>query len=232
MKTSIANPRRAAAATAFAVLLLANASARAMELRVAEDQIVMSGLVEGNELRRLQLLLDENAGKITTIILKNSPGGDAWTGFRVGELIREKGLRTGVSGYCESSCSRMFLGGKERHFTDDQPAAKTWVGFHGNYDSYGVLEPPAVIGRLKDWVIKHLDGKADEALVDRWVRIANRRGFAHFFDAKRLNRPDGISVFLCQGPEARKMQDCEKIPGKDAYALGVATSSEVIKVKP
>ena len=28
-------------------------------------------------------------------------------------------MRTAVSGYCYSSCSRMFLGGSARYFTDD-----------------------------------------------------------------------------------------------------------------
>ena len=61
------------------------------------------------------------------------PGGDAPTGYKVGELFRQKGLRTAISGFCYSSCSRMFLGGKVRVLTDDAPPDATEVGFHGHY---------------------------------------------------------------------------------------------------
>src|SRR5215468_6997874 len=53
---------------------------------------------------------------ITTVILRNSQGGNAPAGYQVGQLLRERGVRTAVSGYCYSSCSRMFLGGRTRSF--------------------------------------------------------------------------------------------------------------------
>lgn len=210
-------------------LLLAASPLAAMDMRLAGNQIILSGPVIHGDFDRLKRLLDDN-GKIDTIILRDSPGGDARTGYAVGDMIRARKLRTAVSGFCRSSCSRMFLGGVERQFTDDQPVGRTHVGFHGNYKD-GLLDYQAV-DRLKSWIIAYSDGKADEALVDRWVRIANHNGFIYFFDSERLKRKDGISVFLCTGNEdrAHRFDQCEKIAGKTGYQLGIFTSSALVRV--
>jgi hypothetical protein len=100
----------------------------AMDFVVIGNQLIASGPVSGNEFDVLIGLLT-NYPQIDTIILRNSPGGDAPTGYRVGALIREKGLRTAVPGYCYSSCSRMFLGGRSRHFTNDYLPEYTDVAF-------------------------------------------------------------------------------------------------------
>jgi len=206
-------------------------SAAAMHMQVAGDQIILSGHVNTADDERLTSLLDDNRGKITTIILRDSPGGDAASGYAIGDLIRKRGLRTAVSGYCRSSCSRMFLGGVERQFTDEQPIGKTHVGFHGNYKSDGRLMVEAV-SRLRAWVISHSDGKADPALVERWTSIQNHNGFIYFFDSARLKRSDGVSVFICTGNEtpASRFNECEKLPGRTGYELGIFTSTALVKV--
>ena len=173
-------------------------------------------------------MLDAGGGAITTLILRNSHGGDADTGYKVGDLARARGLRTAVSGYCLSSCSRIFLGGAERYFTDQEPAGKTHVGFHGNYDSNGTVKLENS-WRLQEWIVAHSDGKADLDLVKRWTSIKNRKGFAHFFDSERLHRKDGVSIFLCTGAEA-SFNECEKIVGKTGYDLGIFTSKTLIHV--
>ena len=91
------------------VLLCCVVDASAMGVEVRVPFVVLSGPVIGIESRVLEDILEKNPG-ITTVVLKNSKGGDARTGYQVGELIRERGLNTSLSGYCMSSCSRMFLG--------------------------------------------------------------------------------------------------------------------------
>ena len=86
--------------------------AAAMEARVVDDQLILSGEVVDSDVVRGKNALENPA--ITTVILRNSPGGDSPTGYRSGELIRQHGLRTAVSGFCYSSCSRLFLGGRTR----------------------------------------------------------------------------------------------------------------------
>jgi hypothetical protein len=81
-----------------------------MELKVVGNQIILTGPVLGDEPGKIRKALADSP-RIETIILGNSPGGNAPAGYQVGQLLRERRLRTAVSGYCYSSCSRMFLGG-------------------------------------------------------------------------------------------------------------------------
>ena len=198
---------------------------RSMEMVVTGDQLVLTGDVRTGDLERIKDAL--TSARVTTVILRNSVGGDAETGYRAGELFRERRLRTAVSGYCISSCSRMLLGGAVRAFTDDYPAQYTKVGFHGHYDGAGRLVPAAVAQfGLKSWILRFSDGKADEALVERWINIPVGRGAAYFFPAS-VAREHASSAFFCSGSEAGSIFTCERI-SHTALELGVITTNEVL----
>ena len=211
----------------FACLLLPSL-ALAMEITVAGDQLILSGPVFARD-------YDEVAGtlaaksQIKIVILRNSPGGDAPTGYHLGELFRRKSLQTAVSGYCYSSCSRLYLGGKERYFTDDYPPEYTQIGFHGHYNRNGDLNAAYVAElHLKDWIIRYSDGKADPALIERWINIPRGTGLIHFYNPALVNI-GGYSTFMCHGTEPGhpRIFDCERIP-KTALDLGVATSTTLV----
>jgi hypothetical protein len=211
---------------ALMVLLSQLAPLSAMEVRVDRDQLILSGPVVDGDLDTVKQAL--SSGAVKMVILRNSPGGHILTGFAVGELLRSRGLATAVSGFCYSSCSRMFLGGVRRAFTDDFPADETKVGFHGHYDANGNLNAEVVAKTgLKAWIIEHSDGKADAALVERWINIPRNVGMIHFYHPERARR-NGASTFFCRGTEhSRDAFDCEAIP-KTALELGIVTSLEVV----
>ena len=218
---------RQAIAVLIALVVLPPMESVAMELKVAGNQLILSGRVVGDEPGKVREAL-ANSPKIDTVILRNSPGGDAPAGYQTGQLLRERGLRTAVSGYCYSSCSRMFLGGSTRYFTDDYPAENTHIGFHGHYHADGHLN--AALMRqygLRDWIIKYSDGKADANLVERWINIPDSRGMIHFFHPGLVNR-GGASTFMCRGGEPTgPVFACEPI-GKTALELGVVTSLDIV----
>ena len=194
----------------------------AMELKVSADALVLSGEVVARDLDRIKDVLRQNAN-ITHVVLRNSMGGNSWTGYRLGELFREKGMITAVSGYCVSSCSRLFLGGKVRMFSDDYPASLTYVGFHGHYD-FGKLNLAAVRkDDLAGWTKKYTDGKVDAKLMQRWINIERRAGDVRFYPdpvAERLTQP----TVLCAGTESARPQQCEKI-ATHALAQGIVTTN-------
>jgi hypothetical protein len=133
------------------LLIVMSARSVAMELKIVGNQIILSGPVVGDEPGKLREALTNTPG-IDTVILRNSPGGNAPAGYQVGQLLRERGVRTAVSGYCYSSCSRMFLGGSTRYFTDDYVPENNNVGFHGHYDQMGHLNAALVRQYgLRDW---------------------------------------------------------------------------------
>ncbi len=191
----------------------------------------MSGPVTGIELRGLESTLSAHP-EITTVVLKDSHGGDARTGYAVGEFIREHKLGTALSGYCVSSCSRMFLGAVQRQFSNEQSLDKTFVGFHGNYANDGSLLT-ARMGYLKEWVIKYSDGKVNPELVEQWVHIPNHHGYVAFYhrDAKIL--PNTQKVLLCQGTEERskRKEQCAKPEMGDALTNGIVTSWDILQIR-
>lgn len=230
-ETRRASIPHALACLVFAACALVVRPAPAMEVRTSGDQLILSGPVMGDEVGRVQAVLAA-APAVTTVILRDSPGGDAPTGYRLGELFRARGLGTAVSGYCYSSCSRMFLGGVVRRFTDDFPPEHTQVGFHGHYGPDGRLDRAAVDAMgLAAWIIAHSDGKADPALVERWTHIPFGRGLIHFY-YPGVARTRGGATFLCQGDkdqgdERAGVFGCETV-GRTALDLGVATSLDPV----
>jgi hypothetical protein len=219
----------AVTATLFAliVILMVPTRAPAMELKIVGNQLFLSGPVVGDEPGKVREAL-ASSPRINTVILRNSGGGNAPAGYQVGQLLREHGVRTAVSGYCYSSCSRMFLGGSARYFTDDYLPETNNVGFHGHYDRMGHLNADLVRQYgLRDWIIKYSDGKADPALVERWINIPSSRGMIHFFHPGLVNRA-GASTFMCQGNESSgSVFACEPI-GKTALDLGIITSLDIV----
>jgi hypothetical protein len=218
---------RQAIAVLVALVALPPAESVAMELKVVGTQLILSGRVVGDEPGKVREAL-ANSPEIDTVILRNSPGGDAPAGYQTGQLVRERGLRTAVSGYCYSSCSRMFLGGRTRYFTDDYPAEHTHIGFHGHYHADGHLNAALMAQYgLRDWIIKYSDGKADANLVERWINIPLSRGMIHFFHPVLVNR-GGALTFMCRGDEPTGLVfACEPI-GKTALELGIVTSLDIL----
>jgi ATP-dependent protease ClpP protease subunit len=68
--------------------------------------------------------------QINHVVLSNSNGGNANTGYCIGETIRKHKISTSIQGFCLSSCSRMWLGGVTRKLEGDESN----VGLHGNFD--------------------------------------------------------------------------------------------------
>jgi hypothetical protein len=201
-------------------------AASAMELAKFGNTIILSGPVNGSEWAMVKDAFAANP-HIDLVVLRNSHGGEAGTGYEIGEFFRKQGVTTAVSGYCVSSCSRMFLGGKTRLFTDDYPLDQTRVGFHGHYDAQGNLNGASVIrGGLYDWILKYSDGKADPELVKRWIAIRKHTGAASFFHPD-LAATLGHSVFFCDGEQRQKVTSCEPIP-TDAMQRGVITDTRRI----
>ena len=112
----------------------------AMELKIVGNQLILGGPVVGDEPAKVRDALASSPG-VETVILRNSPGGNAPAGYQVGQLLRERGMRTAVSGYCYSSCSRMFLGGSTRYFTDMTSRRTIMSAFTGIMIGQGIWTP-------------------------------------------------------------------------------------------
>jgi hypothetical protein len=193
-----------------------------MEAKVVNDTMILSGPVVHGDIQRFNEALAANPG-IGTVVLRNSWGGHVESGYRIGDLIRKRGLSTVVSGHCVSSCSRMFLGGKERRFSNDYSLERTFVGFHGHYDAKGQLNR-ALVERfgLVEWIIKYSDGKADRDLVQRWINIELNTGMVAFMHPQTRTFFRSEKTFFCVGREQSRPMGCSTL-AVTALDMGVIT---------
>lgn len=220
LRLNAAVPAQSARAATLVVLLLGT-PVQGMTFKRLGNTLILSGEVIAQDLEKAKAEF-KSAPAITHVVLRNSMGGNSWTGYRLGELFRERGVATAVSGHCVSSCSRLFLGGKQRMFTDDYPASLTYVGFHGHYD-FGKLNPHAVEKNdLARWTAKFTDGKADARLVQRWINIERRAGDVRFYPSTVQAQWKDAS-FLCVGTESSRPAQCERL-GTNALAQGIVTT--------
>jgi hypothetical protein len=170
-----------------------------MEIEVQGNALVMSGDVTGSECSELQSILQQ--AHITTVILTHSKGGNADVGYCVGELIRQHGLATVIHGSCNSSCSRMWLGGVTRTLS----GANSRVGLHGNYRD-GDLRPGAP-ARSEAWIPSYAPS-VNRQLMEQWTNLPTNRQMMFFYNDR---------AELCDHG------NCTSLPGWNARNAGLST---------
>jgi hypothetical protein len=170
-----------------------------MDLEVQGDQVVMSGPVTGTECSQLLSILQQNP--IRVVVLTWSTGGNAEAGYCVGALIRQYGLATVIRGSCNSSCSRMWLGGVSRTLE----GANSRVGLHGNYDRNGNLLPGAP-GRLQAWLPSY--APVNRQLMEQWTTLPVNKQMMFFYNDR---------AELCDHGQ------CTPMPGWNARNAGLST---------
>lgn len=201
-------------------------AASAMDFRQVGDTLVMSGPVDDQDLVRLRNHLATH--QVALVLLHESPGGDLWNGYQVGNRVREEGLPTAVSGKCESACALIFLSGTERSFTDGRPVAATMVGLHGAH-AIGTGRPlPELSPRMAYMIRTMTDRKYPDDLLQRTVYPRNAQDMVYAFHPARYpagTRGRGIVECLKRPVEGF---DCRMLEGLDALGIGILTNPEVM----
>lgn len=219
------------------------ANAAALEVTVVGDQAILSGDADGSELAKIRDIASEHGNKIKVIVLRDMGGISSTHTLRAAAgLIADHGWLTAASGRCGPSCAYLFLGGVERHFTDDKPVGLTHIALGGTIAPEDSSRQPIRYKGdptnqgnflVRPWIKKQTGDRLDDALLDRILgtRAKPATAFLYFFDSNRLRRKDGASVFACTGKEdpKNKWEQCEKIAGTDAYKEGIVTSSKLIR---
>jgi hypothetical protein len=180
-------------------LLLISGQAFSMNIQVQGSTVAMSGPVVGPECADLQRIISTN--KITSVVLTQSSGGNADAGYCVGSLIRRNRIATSIEGTCNSSCSRMWLGGISRTLI----GADSRVGLHGNYE-HGQLMPIAP-ARLRAWLTGNVRG-IDRNLMEQWIKLPHNNDMMYFYN--------GHAELCASG-------SCVAIPGRNARNVGLST---------
>jgi hypothetical protein len=185
-----------------ALMLVFCHDAWSMDISVTGTTVYLSGPVVGGECDKLKQII--SAGQVTLVVLSNSNGGNANTGFCIGETIRKNKISTRIEGFCLSSCSRMWLGGITRTLDGDEST----VGFHGNYTNSGHLIDESTT-RLREWIPRFAP-EVDAELMNRWTTLFYSKHMMYFYN-KRAS--------LCMNGK----NDCSSISGKNVFNAGLAT---------
>ena len=193
--------------------------AHAMKVEVHGDTAYASGPVE-DDIAKFQNALAKPG--VTRVVLVNSPGGDLWTGMRVGRLIEDKGLHTVIAGYCISSCSIMFMAGKERSFSDAFRPALTYIGIHGAHDKD--------TGRVNAQLNPQIYAFFKSSMAERFNAEVMNKAFYDMQDAGALLKvfdtartPMRVTYHCKSTQTARK--DCTEFKELNALSLGIVTTN-------
>ena len=193
--------------------------AHAMQVEVQGNVVFATGPVE-DDLARFQQAFEKPG--VDTVALVNSQGGDLWTGLTIGRLIAARGLKTVTAGSCISACSIMFMGGRERFFSDVFRPAQTYVGIHGahNKDTKAVnaQQQPQIFAFYKQNMAERFNADVmNQALYD----MDDAGALLRVFDAPRL--PKRVP-YHCKSVQTLR-KDCSEFKDQDALSLGVVTSN-------
>lgn len=222
-------PRRLLGAATLAMMMAAPA-ASAMSFDAVDDTLVLSGPVVDSDLARLRDALQTPG--LRQVLLHQSPGGDAWTGQRLGQEIRRAGLATWVSGQCASACGYAFLGGVERRLTDGMPVRENRLLLHGAWDpSTGRTRPDWAPG-LALHIERMTDGRFPKSLIEATVNSPHPQDFMEFAITPRMLRtPYPRGVFQCLiGADGTRT--CQELPGHSALSTGIVTHAEIVTLTP
>jgi hypothetical protein len=204
----------------------AAAPAVAMRFDIVGDTLILSGPVVDADLPQFRDAM-QNTG-LRQVLLHQSPGGDAWTGQRLGHEIRQAKLNTLISGRCASACGYMFLGGVERRLSDGMPVRENRLMLHGAWDPATGKTRPDLAPALALHIQRMTGDRYPRELVDATVNSAHPQDFMEFAITPRMLRtPVPRGVFQCLiGVDQQRL--CKELEGYSAINTGVVTHAEIV----
>lgn len=196
------------------------------------DKIVYSGQVDigdADKLERILAAAKEQGIEIKTIVFRSNPGGVAFDGTSMGDIIRENGLDTVYQGGCYSACTAGFVGGVNRSVANnDLPL------FHPNFESniFGIHGMSGPDGPVEDQtpIVEHYKRLLqDEISPEAMARI--EYAMTHMKDSQGFLRyfPHDPTKQTTYCPTAdTTASDCIAYPGVTIQSDGVVNTEGTV----
>ena len=211
-------------ATLIAVVLNLPLASQAMTLEVRGNQVFATGPVQDDLLKFEEALAKPG---VDTVVFVNSPGGDLWTALRVGRLIADKGMKTVIAGSCVSACSIMFMGGKQRQFSDAFRPNLTFIGIHGAHNKDTKSISSSVQPQIFAFYKQHIGDKFNSAVMNQALYDMDDAGaLLRVFDPVRSIK---TLPFHCKSSQTPR-DKCSKFEATDAVSLGIVTTPDLYQV--
>jgi rhodanese-related sulfurtransferase len=199
-------------------------NAHAMTVEVHGNQVFAGGQI-ADDLRKFEDAFANPA--VDTVVFVNSPGGDLWTSLRVGRLIEDKGYKTVAAGYCGSGCALMFMGGKERRFSDAFRLSLTYIGIHGAYNK----DTKQVVNEIQPQIYAFFkqrmgDQFNSDVMNKALYEMQDNSALLWIHDPTRYPRK---TPYFCPSGRIPRSQ-CTTFADMDAQSLGVITDLDLVKI--
>lgn len=195
-----------------------------MTVEVHGNKVFATGPIT-DDLRKFEDAFSK--GGIDTVVFVNSPGGDLWNGLRVGRLIADKGYNTVIAGNCVSACSIMFMGGKERRFSDALRPLQTMIGIHGAHDKDTKQIHPTMQPQIFAFYKQNMGDKFNSKVMNQALNEMEDSGsLLRVFDPVRSGKTLPYHCVSSQTPRSK----CTTLTGEDASSLGIITHSDLVKL--
>lgn len=203
------------------VAIFISFAAYAMKVEVHGSTVYASGPVE-DDLRKFQDALEKPG--VDKVVFVNSPGGDLWTGMNVGRLIASRGISTVIAGNCSSACSIMFIGGKERSFSDAFRPAMTYIGIHGAHNKATKSVNSSLQPQMFAFYKQNMSERFNATVMNTALYDMDDAGaMLKVFDAPRApKRPP----YHCKSSQSLR-KDCTEFKDLDALSLGIVTTNSL-----
>jgi hypothetical protein len=161
------------------------------------------------------------------IVFVNSPGGDLWTGMRVGRIIANSGVKTVTAGKCVSACSIMFMGGRERTFADAFRANVTYVGIHGPSSKTTKAVTSEHAPQIYAFFKMAMGERFNADLMNKaFYDMDDAGSMLRVFDVART--PKRVT-YHCRSQQTPR-RECTEFPEADALSIGLITNTVLTKV--
>jgi hypothetical protein len=182
-------------------------------VRVEGSCFVIEGEFWRAEFERFRELYEAQP-QIRCLELRASPGGATYGALLIGQMARERGMRTVARGRCVSACALAFLGGTRRELGPALRGDPTVLLLHGSFDR-STGQPDAMFREsIRAWVSERTSGRMPAALLVEALDIADPAGGL----IVAAGTGSG-AVRVCPGEPARG--SCRVVPGASAASLGI-----------
>lgn len=195
--------------------LLVGCLAREDPVRLEGACFVIEGEFWRPEFERFRALYAKHP-EVRCLELRSSPGGATYGALLIGQMARERGMRTLARGRCVSACALVFLGGERRELGQAWRGDPTALLLHGGFDRASGAPDPTFAEAIRDWVSERTATRLPVDLLDAALSVPDRAGGLVVAAA-----PGPGAVRLCPGDPARVA--CRDVPGASAASLGLTS---------
>jgi hypothetical protein len=206
------------------LLLAFSVSAHAAGIAFVEpDTIVWTGefgLADYDNFIRIS----EQHPRFSTLKLVDAADGDASVTRWMTWTVRGPGLSVEADGSCVAACAAIFINASRRRFSR-RPSAQTYLHVKGAHDAGtgALVDDLKESARVASELSASTGGKLSLRVAFNALRAPDPRGGLLIYALPRKSKSGPAQVFVCQGGEPVKPDDCAAIKGATPESLGIVT---------